>query len=88
MRKYGKPSTYTIAMCQGKFWTLNVLRKTLILDGYHVAMMFFLIMQELLMKQIWGKKHYEMHRSIGLKYWGRNHLISAPDNPGGKGMCH
>ena len=56
MRKYGKPSTYTIAMCQGKFWTLNVLRKTLILDGYHVAMMFFLIMQELLMKQIWGKK--------------------------------
>ena len=46
MRKYGKPSTYTIAMCQGKFWTLNVLRKTLILDGYHAVVMLFPIMQE------------------------------------------
>jgi hypothetical protein len=33
-------------MCQGKFRTLNVPLKTLILEGYHVVVMLFLIMQE------------------------------------------
>ena len=39
-----KPST--IATCPGKLRTLNVPLKTLILDGYNVAVMLFLIMQE------------------------------------------
>ena len=55
-----------IAMCPGKLRTLNMPLKTLILDGPHVAMMLFLIMQKSIK---FALSLYTPHKEIIAKYF-------------------